>query len=229
MKKTWMTVGAAALMSMAVIAEDAAGLKTQKEKVSYSIGVDVGRTLKRQQIELDTDALTKGMKDAMGGGKLAMTDEQMRATMMDLRDEMQEKHSRAAAAKGAENRKEGDVFLAKKKTEKDVVVLPSGLLYRILTAGKGKKPDAGDTVECHYKGTLIDGTEFDSSYRRGEPATFQVGQVIKGWQQALQLMPVGSKWQLFIPSDLAYGPRGAGEDIGPNATLIFEVELISIK
>jgi FKBP-type peptidyl-prolyl cis-trans isomerase FklB len=178
---------------------------------------------------LDPDKMAKGLKDGMAGGKLAMTEDEMRAAIMSLQDEMRQKQSQAAAAKGADNKKEGEAFLAKNKAEKDVVTLPSGLQYKIVKAGEGKKPGDTDTVECHYKGTLINGTEFDSSYRRGAPATFQVGQVIKGWQEALKLMPVGSKWQVFVPSDLAYGSQGAGNDIGPNATLIFEVELLAIK
>jgi FKBP-type peptidyl-prolyl cis-trans isomerase FklB len=127
------------------------------------------------------------------------------------------------------NKAEGEAFLAANKSKEGIVTLPSGLQYKILTEGKGPKPTAADTVVCNYRGTLINGTEFDSSYKRGEPATFPVGGVIKGWTEALQLMPVGSKWQLFIPSGMAYGERGAGADIGPNATLIFEVELISIQ
>jgi FKBP-type peptidyl-prolyl cis-trans isomerase FklB len=133
------------------------------------------------------------------------------------------------AEEGAANKKEGDAFLAANKTKEGVVTLPSGLQYKILKAGTGPKPKTTDTVISNYKGTLINGTEFDSSYKRGQPATFPVGQVIKGWTEALQLMPVGSKWQIFVPADLAYGQRGAGPDIGPNATLIFEVELMSIK
>jgi FKBP-type peptidyl-prolyl cis-trans isomerase FklB len=150
--------------------------------------------------------------------------------LMQLQKEMQEKQQAKAAAEGDANKKEGDAFLAANKTKEGVVTLPSGLQYKILKEGNGPKPTASDSVVCNYKGTLINGTEFDSSYKRGEPATFPVTGVIKGWTEALQLMPVGSKWQLFIPPDLAYGPRGTpGGPIGPNATLIFEVELISIK
>jgi FKBP-type peptidyl-prolyl cis-trans isomerase FklB len=135
----------------------------------------------------------------------------------------------ATAAAGEENKKAGEAFLAQNKGKQGVVTLPSGLQYKILKAGNGKKPTENDTVECNYRGTLINGTEFDSSYRRGQPATFGVGQVIPGWREALQLMPVGSKWELYVPPDLAYGERGAGRDIGPNSTLVFEVELLGIQ
>jgi FKBP-type peptidyl-prolyl cis-trans isomerase FklB len=229
MMAKWTVLAAVGLMGMQVAAEEPGDLKTQKDKVSYSIGVDIGKNFKRQGLELDLDKMSKGLKDGMAGGKLAMTEDEMRATMMSFQNEMLQKQDQAAAAKGADNKKEGEAFLAKNKADKDVVTLPSGLQYKIVKAGEGKKPVDTDTVKCHYKGTLINGTEFDSSYRRGAPATFQVGQVIKGWQEALKLMPVGSKWQLVIPSDLAYGARGAGNDIGPNATLIFEVELLAIK
>ncbi|MEI6972393.1 MAG: FKBP-type peptidyl-prolyl cis-trans isomerase [bacterium] len=224
-----MVVAAAGLVSMHVMAEDAIVLKTQKDKVSYSIGADIGKNFAQQEMDIDIDKLAQGMKDAMGGGKLVLSDDEMRAVLMAMQGEMRQKQGQLAATKGAENKKEGDAFLAKNKAEKDVVTLPSGLQYKILKAGTGKTPVATDSVECHYKGTLINGKEFDSSYQRGEPATFKVGQVIMGWQEALKLMPVGSKWQLFIPSDLAYGPRGAGQTIGPNATLVFEVELLGIK
>ena len=225
----WTILAAVGLMGVQVVAEEAGDLKTQKDKVSYSIGVDIGKNFKRQGLDVDVGKLAKGLKDGLAGEKLAMTEDEMRATVMSWQNEMRQKQGQSGAAKGAESQKEGDAFLAKNKAEKDVVTLPSGLQYKIIKAGEGKKPVDTDTVECHYKGTLINGTEFDSSYSRGEPAQFPVGQVIKGWQEALKLMPVGSNWQLVVPSDLAYGPRGAGDDIGPNATLIFEVELLSIK
>jgi FKBP-type peptidyl-prolyl cis-trans isomerase len=204
-------------------------LKTDKDKASYAIGVNIGSSMHQQGVDVDPDMLALGLKDAMGGGKKLLTDDEMKAALTGLRDRVgkvqEEKMAQAAAA----NKKEGDAFLAANKTKEGVVTLPSGLQYKILKAGTGPKPTATDTVICNYKGTLINDTEFDSSYKRGQPATFPVGQVIKGWTEALQLMPVGSKWQLFVPSDLAYGDRGAGPDIGPNATLIFEVELLSIK
>jgi len=205
-------------------------LTTTKQKASYAIGMNWGTGLHRQGIDVDSAALVQGMKDALAGGKTLLTEDEARAALMQLQKEMQEKQQAKATQEGEANKKEGDAFLAANKTKEGVVTLPSGLQYKILTPGTGPKPTASDSVVCNYKGTLINGTEFDSSYKRGEPATFPVTGVIKGWTEALQLMPVGSKWQLFIPPDLAYGPRGTpGGPIGPNATLIFEVELVSIK
>jgi FKBP-type peptidyl-prolyl cis-trans isomerase len=210
--------------------EAVTALTSTKQKASYAIGMNWGTGLHRQGIDVDGAALIQGMKDALAGGKTLLTEDEARSALMQLQKEMQEKQQAKAAQEGEANKKEGDAFLAANKTKEGVVVLPSGLQYKILTPGTGPKPTASDSVVCNYKGTLIDGTEFDSSYKRGEPATFPVTGVIKGWTEALQLMPVGSKWQLFIPPDLAYGPRGTpGGPIGPNATLIFEVELISIK
>ena len=205
-------------------------LTTTKQKASYAIGMNWGTGLHRQSIDVDSAALVQGMKDALAGGKTLLTEDEARTALMQLQKEMQEKQQAKAAQEGDANKKEGDAFLAANKSKEGVVTLPSGLQYKILTPGSGPKPTASDSVVCNYKGTLINGTEFDSSYKRGEPATFPVTGVIKGWTEALQLMPVGSKWQLFIPSDLAYGPRGTpGGPIGPNSTLIFEVELMSIK
>ena len=229
MTAKWTIMAAIGLMGMLVVAEEAVDLKTPKDKLSYGIGADIGKNIKRQGFELDMDKVIKGLKDGLTGDKLAMTDEEMRTVFMSVQNEMRQKQEQAAEAKGAENKKEGEAFLAKNGAEKDVVTLPSGLQYKIIKAGEGKKPVDTDSVECHYKGTLINGTEFDSSYSRGQPATFKVGQVIKGWQEALKLMPVGAKWQLFIPSNLAYGPQGTGRDIGPDAALVFDVELLSIK
>src|SRR4051812_3963596 len=203
-------------------------LKTEKDKFSYALGMNLGNSLHRQSVPVDPAILLRGLKDALAG-KTLMTDDDARAALKAVQTEMQKKMQETMQAAGAANRKEGDAFLATNKTKEGVTTLPSGLQYKILTAGTGPKPTATDSVVCNYRGTLINGKEFDSSYKRGEPATFPVNGVIKGWTEALQLMPVGSKWQLFIPSNLAYGDRGAGGDIGPDATLIFEVELISIQ
>ncbi|MGB8885800.1 MAG: FKBP-type peptidyl-prolyl cis-trans isomerase [Candidatus Korobacteraceae bacterium] len=204
-------------------------LTTEKQKLSYAIGMNIGKNLHRDAVDIDTNLLLQGMKDGLTGGQTLMTDQEAQAAVVELQTSLRKKQEEKAQAAGETNKKEGDAFLAANKTKPGVVTLPSGLQYKILTAGTGPKPTATDSVVCNYRGTLIDGTEFDSSYKRGQPATFPVNGVIKGWTEALQLMPVGSKWQLFVPPDLAYGARGAGSEIGPNSTLIFEVELQSIK
>ncbi|HUK55361.1 MAG TPA: FKBP-type peptidyl-prolyl cis-trans isomerase [Nitrospiria bacterium] len=218
-----------ALLPGSVLAADSTVLKTEKDKVSYSIGLDIGDNFKKQSIEVDPDLLARGVKDAMSGEKPLLTEEEVRAVMSAFEQEMQAKTIAHNKELGDKNMKEGEAFLAENKNKEGVVTLPSGLQYKVITTGKGKKPKATDTVTTQYRGTLIDGTEFDSSYKRGQPATFPVTGVIAGWTEALQLMPVGSKWQLFVPANLAYGPRGAGQVIGPNAALIFEVELLSIQ
>jgi FKBP-type peptidyl-prolyl cis-trans isomerase FklB len=207
----------------------APALTTQKDKFSYALGMNLGTGLHRQAVQVNSDLLARGLKDALTGGKTLLTEDQARAVLMEVQNDMRKKQQEKMQQAGEGNKKEGEAFLAANKTKEGVVSLPSGMQYKILQAGTGAKPTATDTVVCNYKGTLLNGTEFDSSYKRGQPATFPVGGVIKGWTEALQLMPVGSKWQLFIPADMAYAERGAGADIGPNATLIFEVELLSIQ
>jgi len=204
-------------------------LKTDKDKVSYAIGMNFGTVLHRDSVDVDPAILLRGLKDAMAGGKTLLSEEEERATLTALQTDLRKKQQEKFQAAKETNKKEGDAFLAANKSKEGVIALPSGLQYKILKEGAGPKPVATDSVVCNYRGTLINGTEFDSSLKRGQPATFPVGGVIKGWTEALQLMPVGSKWQLFVPSDLAYGERGAGGVIGPNSTLIFEVELLSIK
>ena len=202
---------------------------SEKDKFSYALGMNLGTNLHKQSVPVNPDMLVQGMKDAMGGGKMLLTEDEARAAVMEMQKQVQSQMQEKAKVLGEANKKEGDAFLAANKSKEGVTTLPSGLQYKVITNGTGPKPKADDTVVCNYKGTLIDGKEFDSSYKRGEPATFAVNGVIKGWTEALQLMPVGSKWQLFVPPDLAYGDRGAGADIGPNATLIFDVELMSIE
>jgi FKBP-type peptidyl-prolyl cis-trans isomerase len=209
--------------------QGALALKTQKDKTSYAIGMNIGKSLHRDSVDVDPNILLRGLKDALAGSKPLLTDDEVKAAMTALGSDVRKRQEVRMQQEGAINKKEGDAFLAANKTKAGVVTLPSGLEYKVLKEGTGPKPTASDTVVCNYKGTLLNNTEFDSSYKRGQPATFPVGGVIKGWTEALQLMPVGSKWQLFIPSELAYGQRGAGADIGPNATLIFEVELLSIQ
>lgn len=203
-------------------------LTTQKDKVSYAIGMNMGMGLRQRSVDVDPDVLAQGIRDALAG-KTLMTESEARAAIIQWQTEMTAKMEEQRKLAGETNKNEGAAFLATNKTKESVVALPSGLQYKVLTEGTGAKPTAADTVTVNYRGTLINGKEFDSSYKRGQPATFPVGGVIKGWTEALQLMPVGSKWQLFIPPSLAYGERGAGQDIGPNETLIFEVELISIQ
>jgi len=204
-------------------------LKTAKDKISYAIGADLAGKLKSQSIDVDPVLLSRGLRDAFAGTKPLMTQDEVRSALTDLQNQLRQKQMAMVKELGEKNKKDGDAFLAENKGKEGVVALPSGLQYKILKAGDGEKPKSTDTVVCNYRGTLLNGKEFDSSYKRGQPATFPVSGVIKGWTEALQLMPVGSKWQLFIPPDLAYGDRGAGNDIAPGATLIFEVELLSIQ
>ncbi len=203
-------------------------LVTDKDKQSYAIGLNVGKSLHRDSIEVEPKFVLQGIEDALGNGKLLLTDDEIRTVMTELQTQVRQQQEEKRLALAESNKKDGAAFLAANATKEGVVTLPSGLQYKILVAGTGPKPTANDTVVCNYRGTLLDNTEFDSSYKRGQPMTIRVGGVIKGWTEALQLMPVGSKWQLFIPPDLAYGDRGQGPG-GPNATLIFEVELISIQ
>jgi len=210
-------------------AEEKKALQTAKEKQSYSIGADIGSKLKSQSIDIDTDLFSQGLKDAFSGGKLLLTEQEMKDTLTALQKELMEKQAERNKQLGEKNKKEGEAFLSENKKKEGVKTLPSGLQYKVIKEGTGKTPKAEDTVVTNYRGTLIDGTEFDSSLKRGQPATFPVKGVIPGWTEALQLMKEGSKWELFIPSNLAYGERGAGGVIGPNATLIFEIELISVK
>jgi FKBP-type peptidyl-prolyl cis-trans isomerase FklB len=200
-------------------------LKTKKEKASYALGMNIGTGLHRQGVTMDPALVAKGLRDAMNGSKTLMTEDEARAALTQLQTEVREKMQAKTQEAAGPNKKAGDEFLATNKTKDGVVTLPSGLQYKILKAGTGPKPTAADTVSCHYKGTFIDGKEFDSS--KGEPVSFPVTGVIKGWTEALQLMPVGSKWQLWIPGDLAYGDGGR-PGIPPASTLVFEVELVSI-
>jgi FKBP-type peptidyl-prolyl cis-trans isomerase FklB len=210
------------------VAAEKAGFKTEKEKRSYSIGYDLGNNLfKKQSIEVDTKTLAKGIQDALSGKKAAMSEQEMRDTLMALQQELMTKRTAQLKETADKNKKDGEAFLAENKTKPGITVLPDGLQYKVITEGKGATPKPGEKVKCHYSGTLIDGTEFDSSYKRGTPAEFESDKVIAGWREALSLMKEGSKWQVFIPSDLAYGEPGR-PGIPPNSVLIFEMELISI-
>ena len=207
-----------------------AALTTKKQKASYALGMNVGTGMRKQGVgaAVDPALVARGLRDALSGSKTAMTEEEMKTALQQLATEVSAAQNAKAKEASGPNQKEGAAFLAANKLKDGVKTLPDGMQYKVITEGTGPKPTASDTVTVNYRGTLINGKEFDSSYKRGEPASFPVGGVIKGWTEALQLMPVGSKWQLFIPADLAYGDRGAGGDIGPGETLIFEVELISI-
>jgi len=219
----------AVLVTTQVAAAEEQELKTQKERISYVVGLEMANNLKKNMIDLDVETLVRGVKDALSGAKPLMTEQERKETIVALQNELQAKQQELTKAIAEKNKKEGEAFLAENKNKQGVITMPSGLQYKILADGKGKSPKATDAVSVNYRGMLIDGTEFDSSYKRGQPETFVVNRIIPGWTEALQLMKPGSKWQLFIPPDLAYGERGTGGPIGPNAVLIFEVELISIK
>jgi len=208
-------------------AQEPTDLKTEQDKVNYGIGVSVAKNFKQQGMEVDVNLVVKGLKDELTGKKLLMSEDELRKTMTAYQQEMRGKQMQERKMAALDKKKEGDAFLAENKKKEGVVTLPNGLQYKILKAGEGKKPTAEDTVEVKYRGTLIDGKEFDSS--GAATRTFKVKAVIPGWREALQLMPVGSKWQLAVPPELAYGARGMGQAIMPNTTLIFEVELVGIK
>jgi FKBP-type peptidyl-prolyl cis-trans isomerase FklB len=229
MKLKGMAIVGIVVLAAQVRGEQGRALKTQKERMSYGIGVDVARNFQRLGLDLDLDVLIKAVRDVYSGGKLLMSEEDLRALKSVYQAELMERQVAATRRAAEENKKAGIAFLAENKVKEGVVTLPSGLQYKILKAGDGKTPTAFDTVECNYRGTLLDGTEFDSSYSRGEPAKLTLTAIIPGWREGLKLMPVGSKWQLFVPPELAYGERGNGRGVPPNATLIFEMELLAIK
>ena len=203
-------------------------LKSAKDKASYTIGFNIGSSMKREGIDLDLAFVLEGMRDAIGGKQRRLSEQESQTVMRALEEEVVKRQQANAKTAGGKNTKEGAAFLAANAKKPGVVTLPSGLQYKIIKPGTGATPTAQNTVRTHYRGTLINGKEFDSSYSRGKPLEFPVGGVIPGWTEALQKMKVGGKWQLFIPSKLAYGARGSGPDIGPNATLIFDIELLGI-
>jgi FKBP-type peptidyl-prolyl cis-trans isomerase FklB len=222
-------IALACIATRSMGAENPAVLKDKDDRISYSIGVNIGSSIKQQTqqqgLALKPDLVAAGVKDALAGGKQLLTEQEVRDTLMGLQREMVAKQ----AELGEKNKTQGDAFLAENKKKPGVQTLPSGLQYLVLKPGTGPKPKATDTVKANYKGTLINGTEFDNSDKRGEPATFGLTNVIPGWTEAVQLMPAGSKWRLFIPAELAYGERGAGNLIGPNSTLVFDVELLGVE
>jgi FKBP-type peptidyl-prolyl cis-trans isomerase len=225
MKHRWIAILGMLFLAFQVSAEENLVLKNQKEKMSYIIGMDIGNNLKRQLIDVDPNILARGIQDALSAAKPLLTEQEIQNTLTAFQKEKAAKQEEVAK----KNKNEGEAFMTANKKKEGVKALASGLQYRVIKSGTGKKPKINDSVTTHYRGTLVDGTEFDSSYKRGQPVTFLVSGVIAGWTEALQLMEEGAKWQLFVPPNLAYGERGAGGVIGPNATLIFEIELISVQ
>jgi FKBP-type peptidyl-prolyl cis-trans isomerase FklB len=224
--KTGLLIGLITLsLSLSAFGKEPAGLKSDKQKFSYAVGFQIGQNLKRQNLDLDTKSFTQGEQDAISNAKPRLTTEEMQAAVQTQQKKEMEKQEVLMK----KNLEAGQAFLEANKKKEGVIALPSGLQYKIITDGKGKQPKSTDTVVAHYRGTLTNGTEFDSSYKRNEPATFPVTGVIKGWQEVLPLMKEGAKWQVYIPTELAYGTRGAGSIIGPNEALIFDIELVSIK
>ncbi len=231
-----MKICAGALLAMAFLlitnvaqAADDQTPRTEKEKTSYAVGAQTGADMRQFGIDVDPDLVARGFRDAYSGKKLLLSDQQMSETVGNINRMISAKGSEMMKQDAERNRQQGDAFLAQNGRKEGVKSLPGGLQYKVLKMGTGRTPRVTDTATVNYRGTFVDGTEFDSSYRRGQPFTFQVNKMIKGWVEALQLMPVGSKWQLFIPPNLAYGEQGAPPAIGPNTTLIYEVELLSIK
>ncbi|MCB9211205.1 MAG: FKBP-type peptidyl-prolyl cis-trans isomerase [Ignavibacteriales bacterium] len=203
-------------------------MTTAKDSVSYSIGLDIGNNFKRQEIEIEPAILLQGIKHAMADTSL-LSEQDLQAVMTNFRKQLREQQQAKNEQAALKNKEEADKFFAENKTKEGVITLESGLQYKVLKSGNGKTPKLSSTVEAHYAGRLLDGTEFDNSYKRGAPFQTKVTGVIKGWTEILQLMKEGDKWEVYIPSDLAYGPRGSGPTIGPNAALIFEMELISVN
>jgi FKBP-type peptidyl-prolyl cis-trans isomerase FklB len=229
MAKQWTVVLGLALLAVPAAAQDTPTFKTPKEKLGYALGMEIGEGFRKQALDLDPESVGKGFADAFSGRKTLLTEDEMHAVLSAAQAEYKQKQAALRAEKAQSALKDGAEFLAANKNKEGVVTLPSGLQYKILKAGTGEKPDADDAVVCNYRGTFIDGTEFDSSANHSGPATFTLKGLIRGWAEALQLMPVGSKWQLFIPPQLAYGENGAGQFIPPNSTVIYELELLSIK
>lgn len=225
MKKTLLLSALAAIVVLHSSVVSAAKPSTEKEKFSYTIGFQVAQGFKRDGLDIDTDSMAQAIKDVMSNKDLQLSPDEMRTVM----ENAQKKMLAARAATGEKAKAAGKAFLAANKKKDGVITRLSGLQYKVISMGKGKQPTADSSITAHYKGTLIDGTEFDSSYRRNQPATFNVGQVIPGWKEVLPLMHEGDKWQVFIPAELAYGERGSGSAIGPNEALIFDIELIKVN
>jgi len=222
-------VAAACGLAMSTVYAAAPALNSDIDKLSYSIGSDLGKNFKRQSIDINPTVMAKGIEDGMKGGALLLTEQQMKDVLNKFQKELMEKRTAEFNKKADENKAKGEAFLSQNKTKPGVVTLPSGLQYKIITDAKGSKPAKEDTVTVEYTGRLINGEVFDSSEKTGKPATFKLSQVIPGWTEALQLMPVGSTWEVYVPAALAYGARSVGGPIGPNETLVFNIHLISAK
>lgn len=231
MNNKWIAgaLGVMVVVPLFATANAATKLKTKEDKVSYSIGSDLGINLKKQGIAINPAIFSKGVADGMSGGKLLMTEEEMKDVLRDFEKEMMEKRTHEMNKQAEENKQKGEAFLKENKAKKDVVTLASGLQYKIIKPGTGIKPKKEDTVTVEYTGRLLNGEVFDSTEKAGKPVSFKLTQVIPGWTEALQLMPAGSTWEVYIPSKLAYGSRSVGGAIGPNETLIFNVHLIDVK
>jgi FKBP-type peptidyl-prolyl cis-trans isomerase len=226
----WILALGMAFLTVAVAAQGAPDLNTQKEKFSYALGMQMGADFRKQVLDLDLATFTKGLEQAFNGDKTMLTEEEMRTVIAYAKEEYQRQQAALREEKAEENLKEGEKFLAENKTKEGVISLPTGLQYKILQHGRGETPKTHQHVICNYRGTLLDGTEFDNSNRHNGPSTFPLKGVLEGWREALLMMPVGSKWQLFVPPDLAYGKAGVPSmKVPPNATLIFELELVSVK
>jgi FKBP-type peptidyl-prolyl cis-trans isomerase len=228
MKLLVITVLGIAFLSAEVRAEEATHLKSRQDKMSYGLGVDIARNIKKQEVQVNPDILMQGLRDELSGAKLRVDEKELKILMSETQNEMRKKAVLNRRLASGDNKKKGADFLAANRGKPGVQTLPSGVQYKVLKAGDGRKPSDADSVECYYRGTLIDGTEFEST-QPGKPATLKLRKLIPGWREALQLMPVGSTWQIVIPPQLAYGERGSGSSIGPNEALLFEVELLSVK
>jgi FKBP-type peptidyl-prolyl cis-trans isomerase FklB len=228
MKLKWVVICSLALTASQALAVDNTALKTDKDKLSYSIGASIGKNLKNESTEIDLNLLIEGLKTSIAGEKSQLSDKEIRQVMNDYQTQMRQRATLKKQQAMSDNKKKGDEFLAEYKTQKDVLALPNGVLYKVIKEGDGRKPLESDMVEVNYRGALINGVEFDAT-EPGHPANLKVSSLIAGWKQALSMMPTGSKWHIVIPPQLAYGERGVGSDIGPNEVLVFDLELIAIK
>jgi FKBP-type peptidyl-prolyl cis-trans isomerase FklB len=224
----WIVAGSLLLASGALWSAEAVALKSDKDRLSYSIGASIGKNLKSESAEVDLAVLIEGIKASLGGDKVLLTDKEIRQIMGDYQTQLRQRAQVKKQLALTDNKKKGDAYLADYQSQKGVLALPNGVLYKVLREGLGKKPIESDTVEVNYRGALTSGVEFDAT-EAGKPASLKVSSLIAGWKQSLSMMPVGSKWQIVVPAALAYGERGVGNDIGPNEVLVFDVELLAIK